>query len=796
MSYAPVRFFGPELLLSTPTKLFTATSTIIVKEFIVTNFSQSTLPYSLYLLPENADALINLYGINRSSLDPYKLYGDNNIPNNNTFRLEHSLIINPGEVIAAVTTVPNTISVTMSGINLSGDVPSGGTGGGATGATGAGYSNVTSTTTNTVGSTGSRTFFVNNSGAYVVGQRVRAINPLTYTTYVEGIISQLVRNVSITVDLDASSGQGTLSEWVFAVAGNPGTPGTIGVNGTPGPQGATGLRGATGPTGATGATGAGLNIRGYLDVPGDLPSSGNANGDAWYIGETQELYIYDITLADWIPGGSLVGPAGPTGPTGLQGVTGPTGSQGASINVKGQKADVASLPSTGNTPGDSWIVLTDLHLYVWGGSSWIDAGQFQGPTGATGPATISIGTVSSTGPDGTTTVTNVGTAQDAVLNFTLRQGPTGVQGPTGSASTVSLGTVGSTGPTGNPTITNSGTSAAAVFNFVLKQGPTGPTGPAGPTTIAIGTTTATGPNGLSSVTNSGTTTNAILDFTLRQGPTGATGGTGPAGPTGPTGSTGSTGPAGPTGATGTAGANGAGLNILGSYNTFAELQTAVPSGNNGDGYLVSGVLYVWTNAQWTNVGNVQGPTGAAGPTGPTGAAGTNGTNGSNGATGVTGPTGPTGATGATGAGATGATGATGPTGLAGINGGSFITHVVTVQNVSGSNFYFIDGVQAPAMKFLPGMAYVFDTSSDTMDSHPFYLASTQDSTAAALQFNNGNVIYNVNGIDYTTFAAYNAAWSAAATVRRASVTVKYDYPATTFYSCTLHSGMGNSITRL
>jgi hypothetical protein len=796
MSYAPVRFFGPELLLSTPTKLFTATSTIIVKEFMVTNFSQSTLPYSLYLLPENADALINLYQINRSSLNPYILYGDNNINNNTTIRLEHSLIINPGEVIAAVTTVPNAISVTMSGIDLSGEVGSGPGGGGATGATGAGYSNVTSTTTNTVGSTGSRTFFVNNSGAYVVGQRVRAINPLNYTTYVEGIISQVVTNVSITVDLDAKNGQGTFSEWVFAVAGNPGTAGTIGTNGAPGPQGATGLRGATGATGSTGPTGAGLNIRGYLDVPGDLPSSGNANGDAWYIGETQELYIYDVTLADWIPGGSLVGPAGPTGPTGGTGATGPTGSQGASINVKGQKADVASLPSTGNTPGDSWIVLTDLHLYVWGGSSWIDAGQFQGPTGATGPATISIGTTTPTGPEGTTSVTNSGTAQDAVLNFTLRQGPTGPQGPTGSASTVSLGTVGSTGPTGNPTITNSGTSAAAVLDFVLKQGPTGATGPAGPTTVTVGTTTATGPDGITSVTNAGTTTDAILNFTLRQGVTGPTGLTGPTGPTGSIGVTGPTGPTGATGASGAAGTPGAGLNILGSYETFAALQAAVPSGNTGDGYLVSGILYVWTNGQWTNVGNVQGPTGptGAGATGPTGPTGTNGTNGTNGANGATGPTGSTGATGATGA--TGGTGATGPTGVSGANGGSFITHVVTVQNVSGSNFYFIDGVQAPAMKFLPGMAYVIDTSSDTMDNHPFYLTSVQDSTANALQFNNGNVIYNVNGIDYTTFAAYNSAWNAAATTRRASVTVKYDYPATTYYSCTLHAGMGNSITRL
>jgi hypothetical protein len=168
MSYAPIRFVGPETLLATPKKLYTATSTIIIKEFLVSNFSGSTLPFSIYLLPSNADALINLYGINRSSLDPYKLYGDVNIDNNSTLRLEHSLIVNAGEVIAAVTTTPNTIAVTVSGIDLTGTLGTGGGGSGATGATGAGYADITSTTTQTVASTGAKTFFVNKSGAYVV----------------------------------------------------------------------------------------------------------------------------------------------------------------------------------------------------------------------------------------------------------------------------------------------------------------------------------------------------------------------------------------------------------------------------------------------------------------------------------------------------------------------------------------------------------------------------------------------------------------------------------------------------
>jgi tetrahydromethanopterin S-methyltransferase subunit B len=62
------------------------------------------------------------------------------------------------------------------------------------------------------------------------------------------------------------------------------------------------------------------------------------------------------------------------------------------------------------------------------------------------------------------------------------------------------------------------------------------------------------------------------------------------------------------------GNDGTGVNILGSYNSEAELNAAHPSGNVGDAYLVAGDLYVWddTNSTWDNVGNIQGPPGENG----------------------------------------------------------------------------------------------------------------------------------------------------------------------------------------
>lgn len=73
-----------------------------------------------------------------------------------------------------------------------------------------------------------------------------------------------------------------------------------------------------------------------------------------------------------------------------------------------------------------------------------------GPTGPAGPTTISVGVTNTGNPGTSASVTNVGTNQNAIFDFTVPAGPTGPQGIQGIA-----------GPTGD-------------------VGPTGPTGPAGP----------------------------------------------------------------------------------------------------------------------------------------------------------------------------------------------------------------------------------------------------------------------------------------------------------------------------
>ena len=68
------------------------------------------------------------------------------------------------------------------------------------------------------------------------------------------------------------------------------------------------------------------------------------------------------------------------------------------------------------------------------------------------------------------------------------------------------------------------------------------------------------------------------------------------------------------------GKDGTSVNILGSYNSLAELKAAHPTGNVGDAYLINGDMYVWSIElnDWDNVGNIQGPAGQNGQDGKDG----------------------------------------------------------------------------------------------------------------------------------------------------------------------------------
>ncbi len=102
-----------------------------------------------------------------------------------------------------------------------------------------------------------------------------------------------------------------------------------------------------------------------------------------------------------------------------------------------------------------------------------------------------------------------------------------------------------------------------------------------------------------------------------------------------------------------------------------------------------------------------------------------------------------------------------------------LTFVVTVQNVGGSNYFYIDGVQSPIITMKRDSTYIFDVSDSSNAGHPFRIKS--DSLGAQA--------VNVSGTEGNNEA-----------------TVTYDpqypdAPSDLRYYCTVHgNGMGNTIT--
>ena len=145
--------------------------------------------------------------------------------------------------------------------------------------------------------------------------------------------------------------------------------------------------------------------------------------------------------------------------------------------------------------------------------------DFTIPKGDDGAATVSIGSVTTGNAGSSATVTNSGTQTAAVLDFSI---PKGDQGNPGTSSTIAIGNV-TTGAAGtNAAVSNSGTASAAVLDFTIPRGADGsPGSPGSAATVSVGTVTTLSAGSSVTVTNSGTSNAAVLDFGIPQGPDGA-----------------------------------------------------------------------------------------------------------------------------------------------------------------------------------------------------------------------------------------------------------------------------------
>jgi len=124
-------------------------------------------------------------------------------------------------------------------------------------------------------------------------------------------------------------------------------------------------------------------------------------------------------------------------------------------------------------------------------TGWSVTNLSKGRPGSSGDgASVSVGSVTTGAPGSSVSITNTGTSEDAVLNFTIprgNSGSNGANGSNGSAATIAVGST-TTGAAGSPaSVTNVGTSSAATLDFIIPRGNTGLTGPAGPALVSAPT---------------------------------------------------------------------------------------------------------------------------------------------------------------------------------------------------------------------------------------------------------------------------------------------------------------------
>lgn len=135
--------------------------------------------------------------------------------------------------------------------------------------------------------------------------------------------------------------------------GIQGPRGAQGATGATGPQGPAGPTGAQGPQGEKGEDGASFTVKGLYATLSALKAAHPTGvaGDAYSVGtsDSNEIYIWDVDVSDWVSVGSLQGPQGPTGPQGPVGATGPTGPQGpqGEQGIQGEQGPTGPKGDTG-----------------------------------------------------------------------------------------------------------------------------------------------------------------------------------------------------------------------------------------------------------------------------------------------------------------------------------------------------------------------------------------------------------------------------------------------------------------
>ena len=429
------------------------------------------------------------------------------------------------------------------------------------------------------------------------------------------------------------------------------------------PQGAQGAAGADGTNGTNGADGEdGVGIE-TITAAGTDENGGN---------------IYRINLSN----GQNYTFTAPKGAQGATGATGATGAPGKDFRIYKTYASIAAMNADAeNVPDGEFVSIASnendpdngkvYQRSTDGETDFVFIFDLSGARGIQGEAaTIQIGQVL-TGEAGTNAiVTNVGTENAAILNFTIPRGATGAagrdgvngqdgrdgvngqDGADGAAATIQIGEVVTGEPGTNASVENTGTENAAVLKFTIPRGATGARGaqgapgqngadgaPGAPgadgkdATIAIGTVSTGAAGSEAAVTNTGTPSAAVFNFTIPRGDTGARGAQGEPGAPGANGQDGAPGADGKNGATFTPSVDTNGDLSWSNDGNLPNPETVNLRGAQGEAATVQvgqvTTLPAGSQATVTNSGTNQAavlnfgiPTGATGADGTDGAAAT------------------------------------------------------------------------------------------------------------------------------------------------------------------------------
>lgn len=310
--------------------------------------------------------------------------------------------------------------------------------------------------------------------------------------------------------------------------GERGTPGAQGLQGARGPQGPQGIQGPAGQNGTNGITPSvtvseiedGHRItftigteQTSFDIPNGAPGEAGTEG---VNGEAATIEIGEVTTGE--PGSEVE-------------VENVGTEQDAIFNFTIPQGEAGEPGEAGVSPRVSVETIPNGHIVVITDEEHPEGQVFTVLNGADGTGTTRVGTTTTGEPGTQASVSNSGTAYNAILDFTIPQGPVGPQGPAGQdgAATISIHNTYTVSSDTPASVENVGTAEVASLDFYIPQGPkgdtgdTGPQGPKGDTgmgTVTIGTTTTGAAGTQASVSNSGTSQDAVLNFTIPKGDTG------------------------------------------------------------------------------------------------------------------------------------------------------------------------------------------------------------------------------------------------------------------------------------